>query len=60
MVMLFVSVVKGVGANAKGQDDHAHFKGDIMNDINAKQGQAAKKQGQQGAMDGTGQRGPYS
>lgn len=33
MVVLFKTMIKGVGSNQKGQDDHPNFKRYIVDDI---------------------------
>ena len=43
MVMFPVTVIKGIAADAKGQKDHSGFKPFIINDVHAKQWQAADK-----------------
>lgn len=60
VMVFFITMIKGVGTDTKSQPDHTPFEEDIINDIDAKQRQTAEKQGQQGTMNGTGQRGPNS
>lgn len=55
-MMFFITMVKGIRANTKGQPDHAGFKSSVMNDVHTKQREAAEKQWQQCTMNGAGQR----
>ncbi len=55
MVVFFITMIKRIRANAKGQQNHTHFKNSIMNNIDTKQRQAAQKERQQGTMNRTGQ-----
>jgi protein SCO1/2 len=50
-----VTVVKRECADAESQHNHAQLKSFVFNDIDTKQRQAGKKQGQQGTMYGAGQ-----
>ena len=60
MMMLFITMIQCIGTDTQSQEDHTRFKKKIINDINAKQGQAAEKQWQQGTMYSAGQRSPDS
>lgn len=44
VVMLPVTMPKGVHANGEGDKDHPVFQGNILNDVDAKYGQAGKQQ----------------
>ncbi len=51
-------VIKGVNAYYKSQRYHASFKIGILDNIDAEQGKAGKKQGQQRTVNSAGQRSP--
>lgn len=55
MMMFFITMIKRVRANTKGQQNHSYFKPIVMDDVNTKERQAAKKEWQQGTMNGAGQ-----
>jgi hypothetical protein len=55
MVVFFIAMPQGTGANGKGQEYHKILKSFIINDIYTQHGQAGKNEGQNGAMNGTGQ-----
>ena len=56
VMMLFITMIKRIGANQERQNDHSGFEKDIMNDIDAKQGEAGEKQRQEGTVNGAGHR----
>ncbi len=58
VVVFFITMIKGIGTNAKSKQDHPDLKSGIVNNVYTKQGQAAEKQRKQGTVYGTGQRGP--
>lgn len=55
VMVFFIPVVHGITADQQGQEDHAHFKPGMVNDINPEKRERAEKQGQEGTMNGAGQ-----
>jgi hypothetical protein len=43
MMMFFITMIKGIRTNAQGQPYHSCFKGNIVNNVDAKQREAAEK-----------------
>jgi len=55
MVVTPEPMVKGVDTNGQCQPDHADLKSQIIDDIDAEQGQTGQEKREQGTMNGTGQ-----
>lgn len=58
VMVLFKPVIKRPGPDEESQYNHPHFKSDIIDDVDSKKGETAHEQGEEGTMNGTGQRGP--